>query len=77
MDNFALKEEIKQRIDGEDNPEVLKAIADLLFSKENDPIYREKLISRALKADEDIKAGRVYTSEEFKSKLDEALVKKR
>ena len=56
MDNFALKKEIKQRIDGEDNPEVLKAIVELLFSEENDPIYKEKLISRALKADEDIAA---------------------
>ena len=71
MDNFALKKEIKQRIDGEDNPEVLKAIVELLFSEENDPIYKEKLISRALKADEDIKAGRVYTEDEFFKKSQE------
>ena len=71
MDNFALKKEIKQRIDGEDNPEVLKAIVELLFSEENDPIYKEKLISRSLKADEDIKAGRVYTEDEFFKKSQE------
>ena len=71
MDTLAIKEEIKQRIDLEDNPIILNAIKDLLFPEESDPIYREKLISRALKADEDIKAGRVYTSEEFFKKSQE------
>jgi hypothetical protein len=71
MENTTFKEELKQRIDLEDDPVILKAIKDLLFPEENDPIYKEKLISRALKADEDIKAGRVYTSEEFFKKSQE------
>jgi hypothetical protein len=71
METTTFKEELKQRIDLEDNPVILKAIKDLLFPEENDPIYKEKLISRALKADEDIKAGRVYTSEEFFKKSQE------
>ena len=71
METITIKEELKQRIDLEDNPIVLNAIKDLLFPEENDPIYKEKLISRALKADEDIKAGRVYTSEEFFKKSQE------
>ena len=71
METSTIKEELKQRIDLEDNPVILKAIKDLLFPEENDPIYKEKLISRALKADEDIKAGRVYTSEEFFKKSQE------
>ena len=77
METITIKEELKQRIDLEDNPVILNAIKDLLFPEENDPIYKEKLISRALKADEDIKAGRVYTSEEFKAKLDESFAKRR
>ena len=71
METITIKEELKQRIDLEDNPVILNAIKDLLFPEENDPIYKEKLISRALKADEDIKAGRVYTSEEFFKKSQE------
>ena len=77
METITIKEELKQRLDIEDNPAVLQAIKDLLFPEENDPIYIAKLISRALQADEDIKAGKVYTSEEFKAKLDESFAKKR
>jgi hypothetical protein len=64
-DTSSIKEELKQKIDLENDPVVLKAIQDLLFPEENDPIYIEKLLSRSLKADEDIKAGRVYDEEEF------------
>ena len=71
MDNFALKEEIKQRIDLEDDPVVLDAIKDLLNHPPIDPVLQAKLVSRAVKAEEDIKAGRVYTSEEFKNKVNE------
>ncbi|WP_422355130.1 hypothetical protein [Roseivirga pacifica] len=35
------------------------------------PVLREKLTSRALKANEDIKAGRLYTREEAEAKLKE------
>lgn len=65
MDTATIKEELKQKIDIENNPVILKAIQDLLFHEEADPIYKEKLIIRALRADEDIKAGRVYSEEEF------------
>ena len=71
METITIKEELKQRLDIEDNPAVLQAIKDLLFPEENDPIYKAKLISRALQADEDIKAGRVYTEEEFFKKSQE------
>ena len=75
MDSLGIKEELKQRIDSEDTPIVLNAIKELLFPEESDPIYIEKLISRTLEAEKDIEAGRVYTSEEFKSKLDELFAK--
>ena len=71
METTTFKEELKQRIDLEDNPVILNAIKDLLFPEENDPVYKEKLISRALKANEDIKAGRVYTEDEFFKKSQE------
>jgi hypothetical protein len=37
--------------------------------QELDPILKEKLTSRALKANEDIKAGRVYSREEAEVKI--------
>ena len=45
----------------------------LLLKSSLDPILKEKLTSRALKAEEDIKAGRVYTREELEKKLDSRL----
>ena len=75
MDNFAIKEELKQRIDLEDNPIVLDAVKDLLNHPPIDPVLQAKLVSRALKAEEDIKSGRVYTSEEFKSKVNEHIAR--
>lgn len=36
-------------------------------------VLKEKLTSRALKAEEHIKAERVYTREEIENKLDERL----
>tara|TARA_R110001599_G_scaffold221395_7_gene420034 strand:+ start:318 stop:461 length:144 start_codon:yes stop_codon:yes gene_type:complete len=45
----------------------------LLVKSSLDPNLREKLTSRALKAEEDIKAGKVYTREEFEKKLDSRL----
>ena len=35
-----------------------------------DSVLKEKLTSRALKAQEDIQAGRVYTRKELEHKLD-------
>ena len=38
-----------------------------------DPVLKEKLTSRALKANEDIKAGRLYTREEAEARLKERM----
>ena len=59
----------------EDDPTVLDAVKDLLNHPPIDPVLQAKLVSRALKAEEDIKAGRVYTSEEFKSKVNEHIAR--
>ena len=64
MKTTTIKEELKQRIDLEDDPAMLQAVKDLLDHPPINPILQEKLISRALKAQEDIKAGRVYSKEE-------------
>jgi len=51
--------------------EVLSELESVLENddKELDPVLKEKLVSRALKAEEDIKAGRVNTREEAEAKI--------
>lgn len=75
MNTVAIKEEIKQMIDHVEDPAVLDAIKDLLSHSPIDPVLQAKLVSRALKAEEDIKAGRVYTSEEFRNKVNEHIAR--
>ena len=45
----------------------------LLVKSGLSPALKEKLSSRALNAEEDIKAGRVYTREEYEKRLDSRL----
>jgi hypothetical protein len=64
MDTAIIKEELKLLIDKEDDPAVLDAIKELLSNPPVNSVLQEKLISRALKSLEDIRAGRVFTKEE-------------
>lgn len=73
MEPIDIKEELRTLIEKENDLHILEAIKTLLVKSSLDPILKEKLTSRALKADEDIKAGRVYTREEFNKKLDSGL----
>ena len=77
MSTLEIKQELVQLIQAEEDSSVLEAIHELLTHKEEetDPVLKEQMISRALKAEEDIKAGRVYTSEEFKNKVNEHIAK--
>ena len=75
METITIKEELKQRIDLEDNPVILNAIKDLLSHPPIDLVLQEKLVSRALKAEEDFKAGRIYTREEVIDRTDKFLNK--
>jgi flagellar biosynthesis regulator FlbT len=62
------KQDLVRLIESVNDPIVLRAIKDLLNHIAIDPIFDEKLVSRALKAEEDIKAGRVYSEAEFFNK---------
>jgi hypothetical protein len=64
----AIKDEVKQMIEMEDNPEVLQSIKELL-SPPLDPILKEKLISRTLKSFADFDAGRLLTREEVSKRI--------
>ncbi|MEX0882090.1 MAG: hypothetical protein WDZ72_01330 [Cyclobacteriaceae bacterium] len=73
MGAMDIKQELRKLIEKENDLRVLEAIKTLLVKSSLDPVLKEKLTSRALKAEEDIKAGRVYTREELEKKLDNRL----
>lgn len=68
-----IKQELRTLIENENDLHVLEAIKTLLVKSSINPILKEKLTSRALKAEEDIRTGRVYTREEIEKKLDSRL----
>ena len=74
MKTIDIKQELWNLIEKEDDLCLLEAIKTLLVKSSLDPELKSKLTSRALQAEEDIKAGRVYTREEFEKKLEERLV---
>ena len=53
------------------NEKVMEELESVLKKEQQslDPVLKEKLTSRALKADEDIKAGRVNSREEAEAKI--------
>ncbi|WP_373520657.1 hypothetical protein [Aquiflexum sp.] len=73
METTDIKQELRTLIDNENDLRVLEAIRTLLVKTGLDPVLKEKLTSRALKAEEDIKAGRVFTREEIEKKLNSKL----
>ncbi|MGB3467200.1 MAG: hypothetical protein WBA74_18100 [Cyclobacteriaceae bacterium] len=58
-----IKEKLKDLIDQESNISLLESIV-FCLERGLDPVLQEKMISRALKSKEDIKAGRVHTRTE-------------
>ena len=57
------------------NESIIQKLESVLRKEQNklDPILKEKLTSRAMKANEDIKTGRVYSREEAEAKLKEQI----
>ncbi len=68
-----IKEEIRSLIEKEDNLHVLELIKDVLTKYKINPDLKERLTSRALKSEEDIKFGRVFSKEELEAKLEKVL----
>lgn len=58
-------EEIKRLLDKQSDIALLDEVLQLLQPVSN-PILREKLTARALRSEEDIKHGRVFTAEEVR-----------
>ncbi|WP_026950171.1 hypothetical protein [Algoriphagus mannitolivorans] len=73
MRETAIKQELRRLIEKENDLHLLEAIKTLLVKSSLDPVLKEKLTTRALKAEEDIQAGRVYSRKELEKKLDSKL----
>lgn len=68
-----IKQELRSLIDQENDLHILEAIKTLLQKSSLDPVLKEKLTSRALKSEKDIREGNVYTRAELEQKLDSKL----
>ena len=68
-----IKTELRTLIDQENDLTVLEAIKTLLQKAGLNPKLREKLTSRALKAEQDIAEGRVMDRAELEKKLNARL----
>ncbi len=68
-----IKVELKKLIDQEVDTNVLEALKTLLNKTKLNTTLKEKLNSRALKSEEDIKNQRVYNQEEIKEKTKQFL----
>lgn len=64
MGAVEIKTQLRQMIEDETDLGVLQAIYTILLKTSLDPALKEKLTLRALKSEEDIKAGRVFSKEE-------------
>ena len=64
MSAAEIKTELQQMIERETDISVLQAIHTILLKTGLNPILKEKLTMRALKSEEDLKAGRVFSKEE-------------
>ena len=70
LDIANFKQELKFMIDRESDIALLKEVESLFAQGETQKAYVRMLTKAISRAEEDIKAGRVYTSEEFKPKID-------
>jgi len=64
MSAAEIKTELQLMIEHENDMSVLQAIRTILLKTGLNPVLKEKLTFRALKSEDDIKAGRVYSTEE-------------
>lgn len=64
-----IKTELRELIEKETDNSILEAIKTLLKKSSLNPVLKQKLTSRALKANEDIAAGRVMDRKELELKL--------
>ena len=70
MSTVELKTELQRMIERETDVNVLKAIRTILQKTSLDPVLKEKLTSRALTSEADIRTGRFVSREDVVKRMD-------
>ena len=68
-----IKQELKRLIENENDVQLLESIKTMLVKSSLNTVLKDILTSRALKAEEDIQAGRLYSREELEKILEAKL----
>ncbi len=61
-----IKSEIQKLVEVQNDPDILNNVYEILEKAQKEAEMKAAMIARALKAEEDIKEGRVYTMDEFR-----------
>lgn len=69
MSTSELKSELKNLIENESDPQILTAVKVLLKKSHSEQKLKEKLTSRALKSEKNIKEGKVLDRKEVERRL--------
>ena len=69
MSTISLRNELSELIAKEKNASLLEVLKDILSGGSKNALLKAKLTSRALKAEEDLAAGRVLTTDEVRARL--------
>lgn len=72
-----IKNEIQKLVETENDPGILNTVYEILEKAQQEARMKEAIIEGALKAEEDIKAGRIYSSEELKTLIKDYIKQKR
>ncbi|SKC40429.1 hypothetical protein [Ohtaekwangia koreensis] len=61
-----IKSEIQKLVEVQNDPDILNNVYEILEKAQKEAEIKATMTARALKAEEDIKEGRVYTMDEFR-----------
>ena len=61
-----IKSEIQKLVEVQNDPDILNNVYEILEKAQKEAEIKAAMIARSLKAEEDIKEGRVYTMDEFR-----------
>ena len=73
MKAIDIKTELRDLIEKETDLRILETVRAMFTQKDLDPSVEKEMISRALKSEQDIKEGKVYTIEEAEARLNKRL----
>ncbi|HEY9008631.1 hypothetical protein [Ohtaekwangia sp.] len=77
MEVAAIKTEIQKLVETQSDPAILQRVYEILEQAQQEAAWKDVMNAGALRAEEDIKAGRIYSMEEFRSMITDYIKQKR